>query len=152
MLIIIMSYISITMMTLKHPLSISIALIIQAMLAALSTGTLFNSFWFGFTLFLVMVGGVMVLFVYMTSIASSEKFKSPSPKKLILMTVAIAVLTTMTTKNIPSKNSYKLTETFMEYFNPNTMQMMIFLMVYLFVALIAVVKISDKNSGPLRQN
>nr|AOY39523.1 NADH dehydrogenase subunit 6 [Hypothenemus sp. BMNH 1040003]AOY40290.1 NADH dehydrogenase subunit 6 [Hypothenemus sp. KM-2015] len=152
MTIIIMSYISIMMMALKHPLSVSMALIIQALLAAITTGLFFNYFWFGFILFLVIVGGVMILFVYMTSIASSEKFKSPSPLKSILMFTIITLMTLSTLKTMTIKTNNELTKTFMEYFNSNNMQMMIFLMIYLFVALIAVVKISDKNSGPLRQN
>nr|AOY39874.1 NADH dehydrogenase subunit 6 [Hypothenemus sp. BMNH 1039866] len=152
MTIIMMSYISFMILTLKHPLSLSVTLIVQALLAAITTGLFFNQLWYGFIMFLVMVGGVMILFVYMTSMASSEKFSSPSPLKFTSIMMTIILMTMLSTKKLNIKSNAELTKTFMEYFNSEMMQMMIFLMIYLFIALIAVVKISDKREGTFRQS
>nr|AOY39861.1 NADH dehydrogenase subunit 6 [Hypothenemus sp. BMNH 1039837] len=151
MLMIIMSYISMTLMFLKHPLSMGLALTLQTMLTALSSGMIYKNFWFSYVLFLVMIGGVMVMFIYMTSIASNEKFKIPSLEKLLLMSVIMIITLSNMKPLLPSKD-LEMTLSLSKFFNLPKMQMTIFLMIYLFVALIAVVKICNKPMGPLRQN
>nr|AOY39978.1 NADH dehydrogenase subunit 6 [Scolytinae sp. BMNH 1040118] len=153
MTLIIMSYISITLLFLKHPLSMGLALILQALLTALSSGLLYKNFWFGYILFLVMVGGVMIMFIYMTSIASNEKFKVPSsPTKFILMTMLMMTIFLSNQKPEFLSKELNMSNTLNKFFTIPKMQMAVFLMIYLFVALIAVVKISNKSMGPLRQN
>nr|AOY40004.1 NADH dehydrogenase subunit 6 [Hypothenemus sp. BMNH 1040235] len=152
MLMMIMSYISITLMFLKHPLSMGMALILQALLTALTSGLIYKNFWFSYVLFLVMIGGVMVMFIYMTSIASNEKFKMPSPEKLIFTgTIMMIIMFKNNKEMLPSKD-LEMSLSLSKFFNFPKMQMTILLMIYLFVALIAVVKISNKTMGPLRQN
>nr|AYN50409.1 NADH dehydrogenase subunit 6 [Lepyrus sp. G312] len=157
---------SVIFMFLNHPLSLGCILLIQTILTCLCSGFLYFNFWFSYILFLVMIGGMLVMFMYMTSIASNEKFKLP--KKMMffscmMMMISLIILilfkdnmySNMMMLNTISMNqsinmyNYSLTK----FFNYPNMMMMITLMMYLLSTLIAIVKIMGKSKtlGPLRQ-
>nr|YP_009441679.1 NADH dehydrogenase subunit 6 [Amara communis]AOY39198.1 NADH dehydrogenase subunit 6 [Amara communis] len=154
---------------LNHPLSMGLILLIQTLLITLISGLFSYSYWFSYILFLVMIGGMLVLFIYMTSLASNEMFKFSIKTSIIIM---IMIITTIMIyffidymminplfKNsnmmeilnnmIMMKNENLLTLN-MIYNKPNYM-INLMLMNYLFLTLIAVVKITNINYGPLRQ-
>nr|AVC55941.1 NADH dehydrogenase subunit 6 [Ips grandicollis] len=149
---------------LKHPLTLGSILFFQTSLAALASSLLFSNSWYSYILFLIMIGGMLILFIYMTSIASNEKFLMPSKWKILSTFMAISffllfyliMMDTFMEKLINSKwtffwfsenKPWSLSKFFNEPFN----QMIIFLMIYLFLTLIASVKISGKTSKSLRQ-
>lgn len=59
---------------LKHPVALGLTLILHTLLISGVTGLAVGNFWFSYVLFLVFLGGVLVLFIYITSLASNEKF------------------------------------------------------------------------------
>jgi len=69
--------------TIKHPLAMGLILLIQTIFICLLRGLLIKSFWFSYILFLIFIGGILVLFIYVTSLASNEIF-SFSIKKFYL--------------------------------------------------------------------
>nr|AOY40030.1 NADH dehydrogenase subunit 6 [Scolytinae sp. BMNH 1040327] len=153
MIIMIMSYLSLTLMFMKHPLSMGLVLITQALLTATASGLIYKNFWFSYILFLVMVGGVMIMFIYMTSIASNEKFSMPaSLTNMMMILCTMMFIYTNFSKEMPPSKELPMSTTLSKFFNFPKMQLTILLMMYMFVALIAVVKISTKTMGPLRQN
>nr|UUG47469.1 NADH dehydrogenase subunit 6 [Ips shangrila] len=150
---------------LKHPLSLGSILFLQTSLAALVSSFLFINSWYSYILFLIMIGGMLILFIYMTSIASNEKFLMPSMWKifssLMFIVASLSIYfflkDTLTEKLIHVKwtffwmnNNFK-PWALSKFFNDPFFQMIIFLMIYLFLTLIATVKISGKPSGALRQ-
>nr|UJG10825.1 NADH dehydrogenase subunit 6 [Ips typographus]UUG47430.1 NADH dehydrogenase subunit 6 [Ips typographus]UUG47547.1 NADH dehydrogenase subunit 6 [Ips typographus] len=161
-LIFVLSYLFIF---LKHPLSLGGILFTQTSLAALASSYLFMNSWYSYILFLIMIGGMLILFIYMTSIASNEKFLMPSKWKIFSNCFFISVFLisysffndTFMEKLISTKwiffwldESFK-PWTLSKFFNEPFYQMIIFLMIYLFLTLIATVKISGKPKGSLRQ-
>nr|YP_010411505.1 NADH dehydrogenase subunit 6 [Pissodes yunnanensis]URP30506.1 NADH dehydrogenase subunit 6 [Pissodes yunnanensis] len=148
---------------LNHPLSLGCVLLLQTILISLSTGFLYYNFWFSYILFMIMIGGMLIMFIYMTSIASNEKFSLP--KNLIIFTSLLGMiflLIIISQDNFYSKflsmnfmnmsQSIKLINlTLNKYYNYPNMQIMIILMIYLFITLIAIVKITNKSPGTLRQ-
>nr|ULR86984.1 NADH dehydrogenase subunit 6 [Macquartia sp. 3 HNL-2022a] len=161
-----MFIISMNFMLMKHPLSMGLTLLIQTTLVCLMTGLMNKTFWFSYILFLVFIGGMLVLFIYVTSLASNEMF-SFSIKMLfmflfIMMILSIIFLlidkTLMLKYNnieinsIFNMNSY-ITENSLPlnklYNFPNNL-LTILLMNYLLITLIAVVKITKLFKGPLR--
>lgn len=50
-------------------------LLFYTRVVGLITGLMGGSYWFSYILVLVFLGGVLVLFLYMTSLASNEKFE-----------------------------------------------------------------------------
>nr|APX40210.1 NADH dehydrogenase subunit 6 [Psylliodes laevicollis] len=148
---------------LNHPLSCGLILLIQTILTALMSGLMNYNFWYSYILFLIMVGGMLILFIYMTSIASNEKFKM-SKSLILIMIFSISIImmlmmidlfylnyfmniqdTKIMNMNFSNMMSLK------KYFNYPNFYLMITMIIYLFITLIAVVKITNNSYGPLRQ-
>nr|QTC08133.1 NADH dehydrogenase subunit 6 [Parachauliodes buchi] len=148
----------------NHPLAMGLILLIQTILISLITGYMMQTFWFSYILFLIMLGGMLVLFIYMTSLASNELF-SFSMKSLMLNSMIIIITMMMLFTFIPYFNMLNLdtnnlnlnfinTENnteLLKLYNFPTMNLTLMLVSYLFLTLIAVVKITNINQGPLRQ-
>lgn len=153
-------------MFLKHPLALGRILFIQTSLAALSRNYLFINSWYRYILFLIIIGGILILFIYMTRIASNEKFLIPSKWKIIINYFLIILFffsyllilnDSLIEKLIRVKWIFFWIEenfkpwTLSKFFNEPFYQIIIFLIIYLFLTLIAAVKISGKPIGALRQ-
>nr|YP_009740885.1 NADH dehydrogenase subunit 6 [Dericorys annulata]QID03899.1 NADH dehydrogenase subunit 6 [Dericorys annulata] len=158
---------NINFIKLSHPMSMMLLIILQTFLVGLMTGTIMESFWLSYILFLTFLGGMLVLFVYITSIASNELFQ---PKSItMLMTIfmwSIIMILLITSDKTMFMDFLKNTETvnmditinFQEmtmsleklYNNPTYIVTMM-MMIYLFLALLAVVKITNINQGPIRK-
>nr|WVD73184.1 NADH dehydrogenase subunit 6 [Monolepta pallidula] len=146
----------------NHPLSCGLILLLQTIFTALISGLMNFNYWYSYILFLIMVGGMLILFIYMTSIASNEKF-SFQPKFFIMflfiMSLTILILMDEFYFNIlnqvfdmKSQNySYMNNLSMMKYFNEPNYLMMMLIIIYLFVTLIVVVKITNISYGSLRQ-
>nr|UXW88388.1 NADH dehydrogenase subunit 6 [Coccinella septempunctata] len=148
------------MLFIKHPLSLGFNILIHTILTSILMGMLSTNFWFSYILMLIMIGGLLVLFIYMTSIASNEKFKF-NYKLLIFMIMIFTLiliyfmfynkfLFNMNLSNeLINMNNFNLNlNKFITFPNSN---IFIIIMFYLLVAMIAIVKISKTNFGPLRQ-
>nr|YP_010563162.1 NADH dehydrogenase subunit 6 [Demonax pseudonotabilis]UYX61168.1 NADH dehydrogenase subunit 6 [Demonax pseudonotabilis] len=145
---------------LNHPLSFGMVLLLQTLLMSLITGMINQSFWFSYILFLIMVGGMLILFIYMTSIASNEKFNFSVKMTLSMMFLfSISLILMFTDKMMTNmkminweQESFPLNKlSLSKYINiPNNMIMMM-VIVYLLITLIMVVKITNIKQGPLRQ-
>nr|QLY89458.1 NADH dehydrogenase subunit 6 [Pseudocollinella humida] len=150
-----------------HPLAMGLMLLIQTLLICLMTGLIAKSFWFSYILFLIFLGGMLVLFIYVTSLASNEMFTMST--KLMIMSF-IFLMISMFIFYFMDKNLINM------FFNNNEMESItnsvtylmenslslnklynyptnlitILLMNYLLITLIAVVKITKLFYGPLR--
>nr|WRQ18118.1 NADH dehydrogenase subunit 6 [Tachinomorphus sp. 1 FYJ-2024a] len=150
MLMILIMSLSFTFMCLKHPMSMGLILLIQTTLIALMTGMMINNFWFSYILFIIMIGGLLILFIYMTSIASNEKFKFSW--KIFISTLIFTNMIFMN-NNIKNFNSSLDNINLMnKFFNLPMNIILIITIIYLFITLIAVVKIINLKTGTLRQN
>nr|QTC08146.1 NADH dehydrogenase subunit 6 [Parachauliodes continentalis] len=148
----------------NHPLAMGLILLIQTILISLITGYMMQTFWFSYILFLIMLGGMLVLFIYMTSLASNELF-SFSMKSFILNSTILFIIIIMLMLFIPYFNFLNLDMNFfnshymntenntelLKLYNFPTMNLTLMLVTYLFLTLIIVVKITNINHGPLRQ-
>lgn len=155
--------ISLTFVFLRHPLSIGFTLLIQAILIAIITGLLSHNFWFSYILFIIIIGGILVLFIYITRVASNEKFLYSNKLAIIIITAITTILTIqffdsifsyqisintdITTTNAHTEFQLSLRK----YINLPSNWIIISIIIYLLVTLIAVVKITNITYGPLRQ-
>nr|YP_006576066.1 NADH dehydrogenase subunit 6 [Naupactus xanthographus]ACZ58593.1 NADH dehydrogenase subunit 6 [Naupactus xanthographus] len=154
---------SLIFMFLNHPLSFGFILLLQTILISISSGILNFDYWFSYILFLIMIGGMLVLFIYMTSIASNEKFKFSYKLTLFTFIMIILMLSFIFLDNslylsdmnadLMNQSLYKMNYLSMNKFmNFPNMMILILLMIYLLMTLIAIVKITNpKMGGPLRQ-
>nr|YP_009472931.1 NADH dehydrogenase subunit 6 [Macrosaldula sp. PJ-2017]AST10161.1 NADH dehydrogenase subunit 6 [Macrosaldula sp. PJ-2017] len=145
----------------KHPLSMGIVLILQTIMISMFTGTLIKSFWFSYMLVMILLSGALVLFIYMASIASNEKFYS-STKLTMTMTMFMMITIIMyfmideiLKNNISdSINNFFMennqTTTLIKMFNLQNMQMTLMLVVYLLFTMIVVTYNVNIYEGPMR--
>nr|UTE83887.1 NADH dehydrogenase subunit 6 [Trichogomphus mongol] len=153
---------SITLICVTHPISMGMILLTQTIIITLTIGFFHTNFWYSYILFLIMVSGMLVLFAYMTSVASNEKF-SPSIKIFTMISLIIILFSLIllfmdsyyiNINNILSENitqTQNYTMSMNKYFNYPNMFIMLMLIIYLLITLIAVVKITKIKMGPLRQ-
>uniref|UniRef100_A0AAU7GJV4 NADH-ubiquinone oxidoreductase chain 6 n=1 Tax=Mecysmoderes ater TaxID=3158840 RepID=A0AAU7GJV4_9CUCU len=151
---------SIMFIFLNHPMSLGSMLLIQTLLMALISGQLFMNYWFSYILFLIMIGGMLVMFIYMTSIASNEKFKYSNLLLIMFLTIMLLTMFLFFMMDnlylyminfINSFNFNKLNFSLNKLYNYPNNQIILFLMSYLLITLIAVVKMVGKYTGALRQ-
>nr|AVN68125.1 NADH dehydrogenase subunit 6 [Anaplecta calosoma] len=148
---------------LKHPLAMGASLLVQTTLITMMSGMLMKTFWFAYILFIIFVGGMLVLFIYVTTLASNEMFKF-STKMLVILTITMTMNWVMWNYwdkemvyswaenkiNNPDIYSNETNKMLMKLYNKPTMIITITMAIYMLLTLIVVVKITSINSGPLR--
>nr|AXY66807.1 NADH dehydrogenase subunit 6 [Lymantria xylina] len=164
--------ISMLMLFLNNPLSMGFMILIQTSLICIMSGMMIKTYWFSYILFLVFLGGLLVLFIYVSSIASNELFQTSYKLKMLMMMFFIMISSyslisfinnnlfmnfSMNSDmiNLFNFNNLLLDKNFnkinlSKLYNNQTFLMMMMMMIYLFITLIAVVKITDIFYGPLR--
>lgn len=144
---------------------------IQTLLTCLLSGILIKTYWFSYILFLTFLGGLLVLFIYVSRIASNELFSLNFYNKILiiiffLITRIILIQLFYNIKwinlNINNSEIYNFFNSIL-FFNENkinlnklynnqTSILTYLLIIYLFITLIAIVKITNIFYGPLRSN
>nr|QXG19235.1 NADH dehydrogenase subunit 6 [Drosophila guanche] len=158
---------SIIFLNMIHPLAMGLTLLIQTIFICLISGLMTKSFWYSYILFLIFLGGMLVLFIYVTSLASNEMFNLSIKLTLFSMMILILLLitsifmdksyTTFFLMNNEMDSIFNLNSYFLEnslslnkLYNFPTNLVTILLMNYLLITLIVVVKITKLFKGPLR--
>ncbi len=105
--------------------------------------------WFGLILFLIYVGGMLVIFIYFVAITPNQQHDS----KIFFMRILIFIIFLRIGEKIRFINRFNIETSFnrdsiLFYFSQGAVLVLIFIM--LFVGLIIVVKITRLVQGPLR--
>nr|YP_010164370.1 NADH dehydrogenase subunit 6 [Scyra compressipes]QRM82008.1 NADH dehydrogenase subunit 6 [Scyra compressipes] len=146
---------------LEHPLALGLTLLTQTVLISLNLGLATYSFWFSYILFLIFLGGMLVLFIYVASLASNEMFKF----SLVFFFTSFFLLMFFSLLLFFSDNIFfsflnlisssietKIFSTFIIswIYSTSLMKVTSFVIFYLLFTLIVVVKITNMFKGPLR--
>ncbi len=139
-----------------HPLAIIFVLILQTILISISIYTITQFPWFSYTLILVFLGGILILFTYISNIASNEIFK-PNLKILFPLVVApiFTILITIPKQNLRSESKVLSSNQFSNLtifkpFSDAIIPVTLLIASYIILTLLTVVKIRKINQGPLR--
>nr|WGN99239.1 NADH dehydrogenase subunit 6 [Stibochiona nicea] len=161
-------FISIFMFFVNHPLSMGFLILLQTLLMCLLSGMIINTYWFSYILFLIFLGGLLVLFIYVSSIASNELFKISFNNNFILMIMFMLLIFSFFYKNNLFWMNFFFNDEMINFFNmflffnseyninlyklynEQTYFLILMLIIYLFITLIVVVKITNIFYGPLR--
>nr|YP_009526705.1 NADH dehydrogenase subunit 6 [Cacoplistes rogenhoferi]AXY63908.1 NADH dehydrogenase subunit 6 [Cacoplistes rogenhoferi] len=165
--ILLMSMITINtiLLFMMHPLSFTILIILQTIFLSLTLSKSSYSSWFSYILFLIFLGGMLVLFIYMTSLASNEMFLMPKKSLLtpIMMTMLFMMFYSyihhMSTTQLMTQDSLmksiiyntEMPHNLTQLYNLPSMNITIMMISYLLITLIVIVKITEIHQGPLRQ-
>lgn len=140
-------------MHINHPVFITLIIILQRLIICVTLWITSPTAWIAYTLFLIFIGGLIVLFIYTTSLASNEKIETSvlTFKKIITLTLVITVIIIV---NIFSETSFKkiysLKIQIEATFSWKSCPVVIIIISYLLFTLIVIVKTADKIEGPLR--
>nr|AVJ52595.1 NADH dehydrogenase subunit 6 [Sphaerocoris annulus] len=154
MLFSMMITLSIMFLWLKHPMSMGFILMLQAVIVALISGMMISNFFFSYIIVIIMLSGALVLFIYMASMASNEKFKTPV--NMILLFMVSMLINMIITNNMDtfmySKNSNlgDGTISLMKLFNSMSSYITMAMILYLLFTMIVVTFIASNKEGPLR--
>nr|YP_010327152.1 NADH dehydrogenase subunit 6 [Syntypistis chambae]UNP54478.1 NADH dehydrogenase subunit 6 [Syntypistis chambae] len=160
---------SINMFFLNNPLSMGLLILIQTLMTCMLSGMMIKTYWFSYILFLTFLGGLLVLFIYVSSIASNELFiMNLNSKIYLLMSIFITIIMMIIyNKNLlwwNMNHNYDMNKFFNKFllynmenkinlnklYNNYNLMMMMLLVIYLFITLVVVVKITNISFGPIR--
>uniref|UniRef100_UPI0030FF3CEE NADH dehydrogenase subunit 6 n=1 Tax=Vescelia pieli TaxID=2526987 RepID=UPI0030FF3CEE len=165
MFMILMMTLNMNFILMNHPLAMTMTIVSQTMLICLTMSFFSHSMWFSYLLFLIFLGGMLILFIYMTSLASNEMFQLPSKTTIMLLMLTSTILifnykylfmfTSFSkqdsiTSNFPILTS-ELPHNLIHLYNMPFLLITIMIMIYLLLTLIIAVNITQIQEGPLRQ-
>nr|YP_010282314.1 NADH dehydrogenase subunit 6 [Xanthabraxas hemionata]UHM24977.1 NADH dehydrogenase subunit 6 [Xanthabraxas hemionata] len=166
-----MILISIIMIFMNHPLSIGLMILLQTMLMCMLSGMMIKTYWFSYILFITFLGGLLVMFIYVSSVASNELYNTSLNMKLIIMFIILMIMINQIylylnenlnwmnfNNNMMDNDNFNKMFFFNnenkinlnKLYNNHTFMLMMMLMIYLFITLVSIVKITNIFYGPLR--
>lgn len=138
----------------RNPIIIIILILAQTLIICLIIWFYIKSAWLSFTLFLIFLGGIIVLFVYATRLAPNEKFNLTPNKilnqRIIIASVVLTILINLTYTAKQTIRNISLTEHLSSIFAAPLTPLILIIITYLLITLIVVVEIANKKEGPLR--
>lgn len=135
----------------KNPITLGAAIFLLAATAAIIITTISSS-WFRLALFIIFIGGLMVIFAYFVSLIPNQRLSLTTPVITALsLTALFFMLTSPARPNFAAQCSPqdRITPSLVLY-HPQTTLFILLLGLVLLLALIAVVKITKITRGPLR--
>lgn len=123
------------------------SIILQTLLLCVILWIINNTSWFSFILFLVFLGGLLVLFVYICRLASNEYFKTKfRTKSTFIISATILFLSYINfTEQELSSNTF-----IFKIITLSSYQPVLISIFYLLLTLIVIVKITNNKNTPLR--
>lgn len=145
-----------------HPLTYIFILITITFIITVTINLAYKS-WISFILFLIIIGGLIIVFLYITRLANNEsislKFRniisnfikiSPILVFILLLSIYNIDLVAFNLTNYPhnlSNNLRRINSLYKIFYNKST----IFLIIYLYFSIICIINICSINKSPLRQ-
>nr|YP_010547115.1 NADH dehydrogenase subunit 6 [Nycteribia parvula]UYK51617.1 NADH dehydrogenase subunit 6 [Nycteribia parvula] len=147
-------------MIIKHPMTMSLILMMQTMMISILSSMMNKNSWFSFILFLIFIGALLILFIYITSLTSNKLFNFSY--KMIIMPILFFLLFIFMNKSLFKWNFINSDMINFEMFNylnfyelimlfnyPSNL-LILMIMLYLLFSLISIMKITKFNKGPFR--
>nr|DAC76906.1 TPA_asm: NADH dehydrogenase subunit 6 [Pseudomyrmex elongatus] len=148
-----------------HPTHLIVILIIYSIFISLNLSMLKKSFMYSIMLFLIMISGILIIFLYFSSLISNEKIYMLNHKKLmfmIMISVMIMLHTFKFNKHMQPMNNSNEFKSLMTYQNNlfsnlewiylypfNSLS--ILCMMFLLLSMFTIIKIISSKSHPLRK-
>uniref|UniRef100_UPI0030E040E9 NADH dehydrogenase subunit 6 n=1 Tax=Stenchaetothrips minutus TaxID=3118776 RepID=UPI0030E040E9 len=135
-----------------HPMMIASMVITQSVLMAslISMKAFFS--WFGFFIFIIYLGGILMLFSYIISLINSKSVMFFSNKMLFTTLIIFFMLNLFKEKkSFLEISSSKFTKMIMTTFSLSSMKLSIFLMLFLLLIMVMVVFMTETSKGNMRK-
>nr|BDQ44010.1 NADH dehydrogenase subunit 6 [Amynthas surcatus] len=130
------------------PIMLGINILIMALLLSVTLASSMSS-WYAFLVFLIYVGGMLVMFAYFLALAPNQQM--PTKSNMIYMITTLTILTAVAvitdTQIFISK---EMQQDNMYLYSSSTSPFLIMLALILLLTMVIVVKLTNRSSGPLR--
>nr|AVW86067.1 NADH dehydrogenase subunit 6 [Branchipolynoe pettiboneae] len=144
---------SLSIIMASSPLSMGLWILLIALSASWLTSIIFNS-WFAIIIFLIYIGGMLVMFAYFTALTPNQPLGMMTMWFSFLMAFIITMmLMCLSYSSLPMMFSISFNSmlpSITSMFLPKNTFLILLLATTLFFILVAVVKISLLSKGPLR--
>jgi NADH-ubiquinone oxidoreductase chain 6 len=138
---------SIILVLALNPVSIGLIILTIALTLSIIYGITISS-WIAFLLFLIYVGGILVIFAYFVALSPNRQVNNliiiPSITTILLIFITLILNNIYT--NINTNFQYLINT----FYNNINIPILILLAIILFLTIVVVVKIVTNNKGPLR--
>nr|AFI13782.1 NADH dehydrogenase subunit 6 [Diuraphis noxia] len=149
---------AITLTMMKSPLSSNLIILIQTLSLTLMINLINKTSWISFMIFILYIGGLMIIFLYISSIAFNElninkNFKNLIYKLIFIILVLMYFKMSLNLNNMNYENKFMFEDNFYMlnmFILPNNL-MMYMIMFILFFMLILIIWMLKINKGPIRQ-
>nr|YP_011004712.1 NADH dehydrogenase subunit 6 [Podonevadne trigona]WPT28352.1 NADH dehydrogenase subunit 6 [Podonevadne trigona] len=149
---------------LTHPLAMGITLLMLTLWLALMLGLVYTSYWLSYCLVLILLGGLLVIFIYVSLLASNKTFQLSPSAVITMLIVAIVSWSSYlfvegTTGKMTTETPLEFAEgvktlTMYEAFTPlysaELNSLTIFIVLYLLLTLLVVVFNTKSMTSTLR--
>nr|VFU78603.1 NADH dehydrogenase subunit 6 [Proasellus margalefi] len=132
------------------------ALLASTLLVVVALGLLAPSPWLAYILFLIFLGGILILFTYISSLSANHLF---SGAKLLTFAISAAIaFTTLSVNKTPAAveewglMDHNMSMPMKELFTPALYPLYLYLFVYLLITLLYVVVVMKVYYAPLRSS
>jgi len=137
----------------SHPIRLIAVILSITLLCCVIVSLITTTSWFSFILFLIFLGGLIVLFIYISRLASNEKFLIDWARAIkSSIGILVSIIFTVANINYQYATNTPVNEiiTLNSIYIKNSIAPIIFTIIYLLLTLVVVVKITSKYEGPLR--
>nr|ASM82628.1 NADH dehydrogenase subunit 6 [Aposthonia borneensis] len=142
----------------SHPLILTIIILVQTINSCFIMGTYLKNFWIPYILFIIMLSGLMIMFMYMCSTTPNQLIKSPnttlmiSAMMMISMTYMDKHLKNMFMNTLTPPTSFHTDNLFNTLINLPMQLMFMSMLMFLTLSMFTAMKISSTSNKPLRSN
>jgi NADH-ubiquinone oxidoreductase chain 6 len=130
-----------------NPLSLGVVILLTALILALNYSLTLTS-WIAFLIFLIYVGGMLVIFAYFVALTPNQQ----TNEVLLLPSISVFIITIIIL--ISSNSAIKISQSSIKntntFYLPDNLQLLLILALILLFTIIVVVKLVTNNKGPLR--
>nr|QWT29499.1 NADH dehydrogenase subunit 6 [Erpobdella sp. JP-2021] len=137
------------MMILNTPILLLFMILLMALTISWLTAMMYSA-WYSFLVFLIYVGGMMVMFSYFVALSPNQFMKIKTSALTMTMTMLMLSLpmiaSTLPTSQLNQEQSFSSMLLYSSYNIPILLLMIIMLL----IMMIMVVKLSNLSKGPLR--
>nr|AMO27000.1 NADH dehydrogenase subunit 6 [Amynthas sp. 3 LZ-2016] len=130
------------------PIMLGINILVMALLLAATLATSLSS-WYAFLVFLIYVGGMLVMFAYFLALSPNQQMPATGNILYILLTLAtLAIVATVTEMKISIHQETYQDNLFL--YTTTSAPILVMLALILLLTMVIVVKLANRSSGPLR--
>nr|ADV16620.1 NADH dehydrogenase subunit 6 [Colossendeis megalonyx] len=134
---------------LNHPMSMVILILLVTININMIISSILNLSWNSYILIIIFLGGMLVLFIYIVSISSNEKFNKMNSLMLFPLIMTPSMIFIETPSMFCNNNNF--INSISSMYMSSMMYFTLLIMIYLIITLLISVKISNNKLGPIRQ-